>query len=228
MIADWRAKLPGLSTWGFVQIAAYTGYSGFSGADLRQSQLSPVYNLPKVAFATCNDLVYPFSAPGDIHPVNKQAVSARLANQILSIEYGRDAPSQTPLYAGATTSTDGTQISVTVSLTGCVGGCAITQPYFVPPGVTAAQAAGFLIQTDDAAKTWWNATATPSADGQSLVLSVTAPATGFNAVASAYGRATWPITMAYNAIGLPVVPWCFTLGREVDVACYAANLIAVV
>ena len=50
-----------------------------------------------------------------------------------------DAPSQTPLYAGATTSTDGTQISVTVSLTGCVGGCAITQPYFVPPGVTAAQ-----------------------------------------------------------------------------------------
>ena len=150
-------------------------------------------------------------------------MSQRLANQILTIEYGRDAPSQTPLYAGATTTTNGVDITVTVSLTGCVGGCAITAPYFVPPGVTAAQAAGFLIQTNDAAKTWWNASATPSADGSSLILSVTAPAAGFSAIASAYGRATWPITMAYNAIGLPVVPWCFTLS---GLPCYSANDVA--
>ena len=220
MIADWRKNLPGLGTFGFVQIAAYTGYSGFSGADLRQAQLAPIAALPKVAFATCNDLVVPFSAPGDIHPVAKQPVSQRLANQILTLEYGKDAPSQTPLYAGATAASNGALITVTVSLTGCVGGCAITAPYFVPPGVTAAQAAGFLIQTDDPAKTWWNASATPSADGSSLILSVEAPAAGFNAIASAYGRATWPITMAFNAIGLPVVPWCFTLS---GLPCYNAS-----
>ena len=152
MIADWRAKLPGLSTFGFVQIAAYTGYGGFSGADLRQSELAPVFALPKIAFATPHDCVYPWSAPGDIHPTNKQCPSQRLANQILSMEYGKDTPSQTPLYAGATTSTDGTLISVTVSLTGCVGGCAITAPWFVPPGVNeTTQAAGFMIQTNDPA-----------------------------------------------------------------------------
>ena len=152
MIADWRAKLPGLSTFGFVQIAAYTGYGGFSGADLRQSELAPVSALPKIAFATPHDCVYPWSAPGDIHPTNKQCPSQRLANQILSMEYGKDTPSQTPLYAGATTSTDGTLISVTVSLTGCVGGCAITAPWFVPPGVNeTTQAAGFMIQTNDPA-----------------------------------------------------------------------------
>ena len=27
MIADWRSKLPGLNTFGFVQIAGWTGYS---------------------------------------------------------------------------------------------------------------------------------------------------------------------------------------------------------
>ena len=72
-------------------------------------------------------------------------------------------------------------------------------------------------------QTWWNASATPSADGSSLILSVTAPATGFNAIASAYGRATWPITLAFNAIGLPVVPWCFTLS---GLTCYNASDVA--
>jgi hypothetical protein len=221
MIADWRVKLPGLSTFGFVQIAAYTGYGNSPGGDLRQAQLSPVENLPRVAMATAIDLVYPYSAPGDIHPTAKQAISLRLANSLLAQEYGLNTgPSVSPYYSGATTATDGTAISVTVSLTGCIGGCTNSIPYFVPPGVTAAQAAGFMIQTNDPAKTWWNATATPSADGQSLVLAVTAPATGFAAIASSYGRATWPVVTAYNALGLPVMPWCFTLG---GVPCYTAS-----
>jgi hypothetical protein len=86
--------------------------------------------------------------------------------------------------------------------------------------VTDAQAAGFQIQTNDAAKTWWNATTAMSSDGNSIILSVTAPTTGLAAIASAYGRATWPVVTHYNSIGLPVIPWCFTIE---GIPCYIAN-----
>lgn len=222
MISDWRAKLPSLSTFGFVQIAAYTGYGNAPGGDLRQAQLSPLTNLPRIAFATAIDLVYPYSAPGDIHPIAKQLISKRLSDSLLATEYSivNTGPSISPFYSGATTKTNGVSISVSVTLTGCVDGCSATTPYFVPPGVTDAQAAGFQIQTNDAAKTWWNATATMSSDGNSIILSVTAPTTGLAAIASAYGRATWPVVTHYNSIGLPVIPWCFTIE---GISCYSAN-----
>jgi sialate O-acetylesterase len=222
MISDWRAKLPSLSTFGFVQIAAYTGYGNAPGGDLRQAQLSPLTNLPRIAFATAIDLVYPYSAPGDIHPIAKQLISKRLSDSLLATEYSivNTGPSISPFYSGATTKTNGVSISVSVTITGCVDGCSATTPYFVPPGVTDAQVAGFQIQTNDAAKTWWNATATMSSDGNSIILSVTAPTTGLAAIASAYGRATWPVVTHYNSIGLPVIPWCFTIE---GISCYSAN-----
>eukprot|EP01116_Phalansterium_solitarium_P019525 TRINITY_DN5491_c0_g1_i1.p1 TRINITY_DN5491_c0_g1~~TRINITY_DN5491_c0_g1_i1.p1 ORF type:complete len:513 (-),score=201.49 TRINITY_DN5491_c0_g1_i1:164-1702(-) len=218
MIADWRAKLPGLSTFGFVQIAACSTCYGVTPAagDLRQSQLSPVWALPKIAFAISNDLVVPWSDPADIHPTNKQGVSTRLAAQMLEIEYGVDTIHSYPLYAGATTSTQGTQVTVTVALTGCAKGCYVL-PETWPASTPAGAFAGWEIQVNDANGSWLNATATPTADGQGLVLTVTAPSTGLAAVATAYGRASWPITAAYNSNGLPVVAWCYTLDGRI---CY--------
>jgi hypothetical protein len=212
MIADWRAKLPGLSTFGFVQIAACDTCYGTTPAagDLRQSQLAPLFSLPKIAFAVSNDLVLPWSAADDIHPTNKQAVSARLTNQILAIEYGFETPHTYPMYAGASASTAGKTVTVTVQLTGCLKGCTVsaeTWPSTAPSGTYA----GWQIQTDDTAHTWWNATATATADGQGLVLTAAVSTTGLSAVASAYGRAAWPITAAYNSDDLPVVSWCYTL-----------------
>ena len=51
-----------------------------------------------------------------------------------------------------------------------------------------------------------NASVAIGADGSSLVLSAAAPA-GFNATASSYGRATWPMTVFFSSTGLPVIPW---------------------
>ena len=220
LVSSWRSYLPSLSTFGFIQIAACnTCYQNVPAADLRQAQLSPLRNLPKIAFATAIDLVYPFSGVGDIHPTNKQAISARLAASVLSIEYGLNTNAQSPFYAGAKASADGTTVTVTVSLVGCAGGCTNSVPFFLPPNVTAAQSAGFQIQTNDAAKTWLNASAVPTADGTGLILTALAP--GLEVLASAYGRATWPVVTAYNALGLPVVPWCFALNGT---ACFAAGI----
>lgn len=220
MIADWRTNLPGLNTFGFVQIAGYTGYgTAVTAGDLRSAQLTPLSTLNNIAFTTAIDLVYPYSSPSDIHPTFKQAVGDRLSNSILVSEYGLSFPSSYPMYAGASTVTSGTTITVTVDLNGCVGGCSVINEV-IPPGVAANVTASFAIQTDDPNKTWWNATATPTADGHGLVLSVVAPATGFNAIASAYGRGSYPIVAAYNTQLLPVIPWCYTLN---NVPCYAAN-----
>ena len=50
MIEDWRTKLPGLGTFGFVQIAPFVTYSSNEAAgDLRHAQLSPLAVLPKAS-----------------------------------------------------------------------------------------------------------------------------------------------------------------------------------
>ncbi len=60
----------------------------------------------------------------------------------------------------------------------------------------------------------------------SSTLRLTAATAGV-VLASAYGRGNYPLISLYAAGGLPVLPWCFTLGRPVDVACYAANFTTV-
>jgi len=218
MIADWRANLPGLSTFGFVQIAGYTGYGvGPAAADLRQAQLSPLRSLPKIALSTSIDLVLPWSAADDIHPTNKQGVSSRLSAQVLNLEYGAAATVVFPAYAGAAASpATGAAVAVAVALTGCGTGCSVT-PQVIPDGVPANVTDGFAVQTDDTAATWWNATATPTADGAGLLLTAAVSAAGMRPVATRYGRAAWPLVTAFNPSGLPVLPWCVTLA---GVVCY--------
>lgn len=220
MIVDWREKLGGLNTFGIVQIAGYTGYGpGFSAGDLRQAQLSPLRSLSNVAFTTAIDGVVPWSSPSDIHPTNKQLMGTRMSNQLLVLEYGVNAPNTYAFYSSAAASGSGATVSVTVALKGCVAGCTVV-PGVIPPGVATNVTAAFAIQTNDAAMTWWNASATLASGGQGLVLTATVSSSGLAAVATSYGRAAWPIVSAYNSLGLPVMPWCYTLA---GVPCYNAT-----
>ena len=54
-----------------------------------------------------------------------------------------------------------------------------------------------------------NATAAIGADKSSIVLTVPRAPIGFNATATSYGRASWPMTVFFDAAGdkLPVIPW---------------------
>jgi sialate O-acetylesterase len=86
MIEDWRAKLSGLNTFGFVQIAGWTGYSNtcsvpisrvllrinlsfrYATGDLRQAQLQPLHLMPNIALSTAIDLV--LALPNPHHPLS--------------------------------------------------------------------------------------------------------------------------------------------------------------
>ena len=58
-----------------------------------------------------------------------------------------------------------------------------------------------------------------------LVLSVDVgpPGTAL-ALATSYGRSNWPLVTLYADNGLPVLPWCITLGLAVNVPCYSAGV----
>jgi len=220
MINDWRQNLPGLGTFGFVQIAACDCYgANFLAADLRQAQLSPLHSLANIAVATAIDLVdVPGgSTPQDIHPPAKQPVGARLAQQILAREYGVGQV-ETPLYFESTTSTSGTQVSVKVSLAGCFDKCEL-RAASCPAKVNATHCAGFAIQTSDGV--WRPATATMLTDN-TVQLIAAAPGVGFVASASSYGRGDWPIVSLYSRNNsLPVLPWCNTVGAsQASAPCY--------
>lgn len=67
------------------------------------------------------------------------------------------------------------------------------------PAILGTNASGDLVEL--------NASAAIGADGSSLVLRAKAPP-GFVPTATAYGRASWPRTVFFGAVGgLPVLPW---------------------
>jgi sialate O-acetylesterase len=219
MIHDWRQKLPGLGTFGFVQIASCDCYSGTTtAADLRQAQLSPLRALPNIAVATAIDLVdVPGgSTPQDIHPPAKQPVGARLAQQILAREYGIGQV-ENPMFLESVSSGSATQVTVQVALTGCLDTCEL-RPVICPPKVPAAHCAGFAIQTSDGV--WRPATAS-MVDANNLLLSAPVPK-ALDVNATSYGRADWPIVTLYSKTNsLPVLPWCNSIGRAgASMPCY--------
>ena len=227
MISDWRAKFPGLSTFGFVQIAPCQCYgnstqaSEFNVGDMRQAQLAPLRSLAKIVFATTVDLVAPWSAFDDIHPKNKQAVAERLSQQLLATEYGRTGPAPPPMYTGAAVlQTGAAQVSVGVELTGCPahGDCVIVvaDPP-APSGLQPYATATWAVQTDDAARTWWPAKAQATATGVVLIAAVGSGGETLTPVATAYGRAQYPLAAAFSHEGLPLVGWCYSLTGE---ACF--------
>jgi len=217
MIGDWRQKLQQTNLWfGFVHLAGYNYGAGPACGDLRQSQLAAL-SLPNVGFSTAVDV----GTWNDIHPKDKQTVSARLANAALSQVYGQAVAWKAPIYVSATQQTTDTTITVTVSFeTGTVANGLTTD---VPTPAKAAQAdqcvtgltadaCGFpTIQVNDSAKTTLNATITVTSDKQGVVLTATAPSTGLKAISTSYGRAGWAVTTIFNSKGLPVIGWYKTL-----------------
>lgn len=147
--------------------------------------------------------VWPTTDPSNIHPLNKQDVSVRLASQILGIEYGVGQPLVFPTYVGASLVNYGpaSLTSVDVQLRGCTGGCSVL-PAFYPPGCMANTSASFMLLIADASGkvTRINATAVPLAGMSSLRISIAAPAYPFTVFGSSYGHASYEIQYAHNTL----------------------------
>jgi len=214
MISDWRAKFQNTNNFwfGFVQLAGYNYGAGPAPGDLRTAQLAAL-TLPAVGYSTAIDV----GTWNDIHPKDKQTVASRLVNAALQQVYGRSIAWQFPRYASATAATSGTTITVNVRFQSGTIGTGLTTD--VPSYASACQAnvcvsgltpdeCGFpTIQVNNSAQTVLNATLTLSSDKQGVVLTATAPTTGLTAISTSYGRAGWPVTTAFNSLGLPVIPW---------------------
>jgi sialate O-acetylesterase len=84
LITSWRKVFNNDIPFYFVQIAPWNGYSGISGALLREQQES-VLKLPKTGMISVADLVDNIS---DIHPRIKKEVGMRLVNLALAEHYG--------------------------------------------------------------------------------------------------------------------------------------------
>ena len=226
LVRDWRRKLPSLSTFGAFQLGGCAApcYPGLVNvSDTRQAQQAPLGRVPKFAFATAVDQAN-FSDPTNIHYPTKQIVSARMARQLLAVEYGVEAP-EVPLFAGAEQVGGGpaSQLVVEVSLSGCGAACALVAA--ACPVADAAQCAGFAVLVNGSG--WARAAPSVLADGRTLALTVDVGAAGpAVALATAYGRSNWPLVTLYAdaGAGLPVLPWCMTLGLAVATPCYSAGV----
>jgi len=194
-------------------------------SDTRQAQQAPLGRVAKFAFASAVDQAN-FSDPTNIHYPTKQLVSARMTRQLLAIEYGLEPDgraAELPLFAGAEQMGGGppSRLSVEVSLSGCGAACALAAA--ACPVADATQCAGFAVLVNGTG--WLAATPALLADGRTLVLSVdVGPAGPALALATSYGRSNWPLVTLYADNGLPVLPWCITLGLAVNVPCYSAGV----
>ena len=230
LVRDWRRKLPSLSTFGAFQLGGCAApcYPGLVNvSDTRQAQQAPLGRVAKFAFATAIDQAN-FSDPSNIHFPTKQPVSARMTRQLLAIEYGLEPdgqPAEVPLFAGAEQVAGGppARLVVEVSLSGCGAACALVAA--ACPVADAAQCADFAVLVNGSG--WLRAAPSVLADGRTLALAVDLGAAGpATALATAYGRANWPLVVLYadGGKGLPVLPWCLTLGLAVNVPCYSAGV----
>jgi len=230
LVRDWRRKLPSLSTFGAFQLGGCVApcYPGLVNvSDTRQAQQAPLGRVAKFAFASAVDQAN-FSDPANIHYPTKQFVSARMTRQLLAIEYGVEEEAELPLFAGAEQVGGGgpnpASLVVEVSLSGCGAACALVAA--ACPVADAAQCAGFAVLVNGTG--WLPAAPSVLADGRTLALTVSVggAAGPALALATSYGRANWPLVTLYadGGAGLPVLPWCVTLGLAVNVPCYSAGV----
>ena len=248
IVSDYRKKIPGLSTFGAFQLAGCTApcYSAttLNLSDLRAAQAAPLKTTSRFAFTTAADAAN-FSDPTNIHYPVKQVVSQRMANQILALEYGLEpnGPTAIPMFSNAEQVGGGnpSQLRVHVNLTGCtgtqagIGGSAATGTAATGcelrsaacPVADESQCAGFQVRIDGAGPNgtaaWVPSTAaTVLPDGHTVEVIV--PGSGV-ASGVAYGRANWPLMTLYaQGSGLPVLPFCVTLGSASTQQCYEAGI----
>jgi len=221
LVPAWRAALGAFGAFVVVQIAPSTTYDARGlapavAADVRQAQAAAAAAAPGCLLVTTADLVWPWSPPGQIHPANKQALGARVAAALLAAEYGVGARAAHPAYAAAARAAGA---AVTVALAGCgPRGCALPGAPALPPGVNASLSVTWALQLEGGA--WVRATAALGADGASVLLApAEPPPPGARAVATAYGRAAYPVAALFGGSGLPAVGWCARV--DSGAACYA-------
>ena len=127
MITSWRKEWHKELPFYFVQIAPFSGYSGISGALLREAQTKTL-SLPNTGMVVIQDLVGDVK---DIHPRNKKDVGLRLANYALAETYGRKlAPYKSPMYKSMVVEKDKIIINFSDAENGLVSkGAALTDFY---------------------------------------------------------------------------------------------------
>jgi len=202
----------------------------WAAGDLRQAQLAAL-SLKNVGFSTAIDT-------GDwsnIHPPDKQNPSRRLANQALVQVYGKQVSgADFPMYAGSSAKVAAGSVTVTVSITGSLSGLPVQLTAMPPEAAAQSSTLGkpgsvprnacitmlgyprlpcdcgypYIYGTfANGSTAILNATASIGDDGATVELVAAAP-DGFEATASSYGRASWPMTLFFAAIGgNPVIPF---------------------
>lgn len=237
MINAWRQAFMNEQLWfGFVQIAGYR-YGGASrpdpSADLRQGQLAALA-LPNVSVASTIDT-------GDwnsIHPPDKQTPSKRLAAAALDKLYGMKQYVDVhtpPLYAGQTLvqGPGGSNTTVLVHLTRkatmtvpvwATQSTTLGQPGSIPrneclvammPPFHNYEDCGYprlYAKAPNGTDGIFNATAILANDGLAIQLTASIPS-GWEVLASSYGRASWPMTLFFSETGVPVLPWFATMNQ---------------
>ena len=234
MIKWWRRMFSDPSLWfGFVQIAGYNYGATSAGADLRQAQLAAL-RLGRVGMSTTIDTGAWDNIGEDKQAPSRRLANQALA-QIYGIET-RAGSSNFPLFAGSSASSssaDGQPAEVRVTVAIRAGGKKVQLTTDAPHAATQSYALGKgrSVQRDrcvadaynvsvlvcgypqiiglnaSGAVVSLNATAAIGEDGSSIVLSATPPA-AFQAKASSYGHASWPMTLFFGKDSqLPVIPW---------------------
>lgn len=187
MIADWR-KQWGQGDFPFyvVQLAnflAKTEQPGESAwAELREAQWLTGLNVPHSGTAIIIDI----GDEKDIHPQNKQDVGKRLAFLALKNTYGKEIPSQGPVYKSM--SVDGNRVKLAFD--------------HVHGGLIAkdGELKGFAVCGEDKKWVWAKATI----EGETVVLEAAEVA---QPIAVRYGWANNPDATLFNKAGIPAPPF---------------------
>jgi sialate O-acetylesterase len=201
----------------FVQLPAYVRQNDTQLAELREGQLAGADRVANVGFACTADAGDAYF--GCIHNRDKSLVGRRTGALVRAMLYGEEGvPHLSPRYASATATAAGGTVTVTVVVgppAALAGGLVWVPPSFASNSswcphdadrqVNASSCGWFEIATSDGV--WRNATASVSADGSAVVLSVGDLDASLTAVATRNGYADWPVVNVYNGAGLPLVPW---------------------
>ena len=202
MINQWRKDFDCPTCFfGFVEMEPWIGGPA---PDFRLAQLAALA-LPYVGYGQASDCGDPTGPDGSIHPRNKKLIGARLAAAALSLQYGVPTPWKSPSYRRCVASGAG-QAVATITLDDLPSTLVAASDHCKTEiGVPVAQCAWFTITGSDSKA--YNATAAPSADGKSLVLTAAGAPAGTTAAATSFGYSQWPINTIMTAEGLPLQPW---------------------
>lgn len=231
LIRDWRFHFADDSLF-WVEQQLHAWLHGSAGADIglatmRGAQMRALQE-PLVALSTAFDGGDPAAAMagspgGTVHSHDKYVPGRRAALSLAGAYYNHSVAFRNPRYASAVAqgTSNGTHTALTVEVvleSGTVTGRGLVMRGWEPlsnsshcpteRAVNASYCDWFAIQVNDAAGSWYNATAALTGDAQGVLLSAVVPGgSGVAVVATRNGWADWPVVTVYSAEGLPLAPW---------------------